>query len=85
MGRMAQFVTERSDCPVGRHIGLQNDYSGPGVPAAAFSGRQVTFENCYSIGARQVFEFPQLRVPTVIVVGSRILIGVCGVRLVAFD
>lgn len=85
VGRMTQFVTECSDSPVGRHIGLQNDYSGPGVPAAAFFARQVAFQNCYSIGARQIFKFPQLRIPTVIVVRSRIVIGVCGVGLVAFD
>ncbi len=85
VGRMTQFVTERSDSPVGRHIGLQNYYSGSGVPAAAFSGRQVAFQNCYPIGARQVFKFPQLRIPTVIVVGPRIVIGICGVGLVASD
>lgn len=85
VGRVTELVTERSDSPVGWHIGLQNDYSGTGVPAAAFSGRQVTFENCYSIGARQVFEFPQLRIPTVIVDGTTIVISVCGVGLVAFD
>lgn len=82
---MSEFMPEGGACVVERHSCLQDDDSRFRIPAATFLAWQVAFDYRDAVSACQVFEFFQLRVPTVVIFREGLGTGVCGVGFVALD